>query len=245
MLTAWDGTLSKDSSAAALYQAWLPKLKAAVAEGLPRPPSDRQGPAAPADQALLLLLARAGLRGTVDLPDPWVDGTPRCSGCRVSDDATADERAAVRAALVGPALGEAWRDLAGRLGRDSSGWSWGTMHRAFFDHPLAASPAARAVLNAPDVPRGGDSTTPNATGSGARQTAGASFREVIDVSDWDRSMTINVPGASGQPGSPHYADLLPLWAEGRYHPLAFSRKAVESYAADRLMLLPAAGRTPR
>lgn len=58
-------------------------------------------------------------------------------------------------------------------------------------------------------------------------------------------MTINVPGVSGQPGSPHYADLLPLWAEGRYHPLPFSRRAVESYAADRLMLLPATGRTPR
>ena len=91
------------------------------------------------------------------------------------------------------------------------------------------------------MPRGGDSTTPNATGSGARQTAGASFREVIDVANWDRSMTINVPGASGQPGSPHYADLLPLWAEGRYHPLPFSRRAVESNAAQRLVLLP----TPR
>ena len=93
--------------------------------------------------------------------------------------------------------------------------------------------------------RGGDATTPNATGSGARQTAGASFRLVLDVSDWDRSTTINVPGASGQPGSPHYADLLPLWAEGRYHPLPFSRTAVESHAANRLMLLPAAAGAPR
>jgi penicillin amidase len=65
---------------------------------------------------------------------------------------------------------------------------------------------------------------------------------VIDVSDWDRSMTINVPGLSGQPGSPHYADLLPLWAEGQYHPLPFSRAAVAAAAAQRLVLVPAAAR---
>ena len=116
------------------------------------------------------------------------------------------------------------------------------MHRAFFEHPLASSPARRSVFNAGDAARGGDSTTPNATGGGARQTAGASFREVIDVSDWDRSMTINVPGLSGQPGSAHYADLLPLWAEGQYHPLPFSRSAVEAAAAERLLLMPAGAR---
>ena len=161
-------------------------------------------------------------------------------------DASAEERAAVRAALTGPALGEAWRELAGKLGPDPAAWSWGRMHRASFEHALAGSPALRAVMNTPDVPRGGDGTTPNATGSGARQTAGASFRLVLDVADWDRSTTINVPGASGQPGSPHYADLLPLWADGRYHPLPFSRRAVESNAAHRLMLLPAATTpTPR
>jgi penicillin amidase len=235
MLAAWDGALSKDSAAAALYQAWLPKLKAVV----------RQGASTIADRALLTLLARVGLRGAVAAPDPWVDGSPRCRGCQVPNDASAAERAAVRAALTGPALGEAWRELAGPLGPDPAEWSWGRLHRASFEHALAGSPALRALMNTPDVPRGGDATTPNATGSGARQTAGASFRLVLDVADWDRSTTINVPGASGQPGSPHYADLLPLWADGGYHPLPFSRRAVEANAADRLVLLPAAARTPR
>ena len=242
MLAAWDGALSKDSAAAALYQAWLPKLKAAIAAGQApdRASATRQGSSTIGDQALLTLLARAGLRGAVAAPDPWVDGSPRCRGCQVPTDASAAERAAVRAALTGPALGEAWRELAGKLGPDPATWSWGRMHRASFEHALAGSPALRALMNTPDVPRGGDATTPNSTGSGARQTAGASFRLVLDVADWDRSTTINVPGASGQPGSPRYADLLPLWAEGRYHPLPFSRRAVESSAAQRLMLLPAA-----
>jgi penicillin amidase len=139
--------------------------------------------------------------------------------------------------LTGPTLVDAWRDLRSRLGEPST-WEWGRMHRAFFEHPLASSPPRQAVFNTGDVARGGDSTTPNATGTGPRQTAGASFREVIDLSNWDASTTVNVTGLSGQPGARHYADLLPLWAEGRYHPLAFSRPAIEAAAAERLMLLP-------
>jgi penicillin amidase len=48
-----------------------------------------------------------------------------------------------------------------------------------------------------------------------------------------------VPGQSGQPGSPHYGDLLPLWAEGRYFPLLYSRARVEKETAHLLRLTPA------
>ena len=36
-------------------------------------------------------------------------------------------------------------------------------------------------------------------------------------------MATNVPGQSGQPGSPFYGNLLPLWERGEYFPLAYSR----------------------
>ncbi|WP_244470743.1 penicillin acylase family protein [Microvirga massiliensis] len=42
-----------------------------------------------------------------------------------------------------------------------------------------------------------------------RVTAGASFRIVLDVGNWDQSVTINTPGQSGDPFSPHYRDLAP------------------------------------
>ena len=64
------------------------------------------------------------------------------------------------------------------------------------------------------------------------------FREVIDLTDWDRSTATSVPGQSGQPGSPHYGDLLPLWGEGRYFPLLYSREAIEKTARERLVLEP-------
>jgi penicillin amidase len=69
-------------------------------------------------------------------------------------------------------------------------------------------------------------------------TSGASFRMVVDVGGWDNSRAINTPGQSGDPASPHYRDLAPLWAEGRYFPLLYTRSAVEKVAESRLVLRP-------
>ena len=79
----------------------------------------------------------------------------------------------------------------------------------------------------------------NATSCAAfQQTNGASYREILDLSDWDRSVMTNVPGESGDPESPHYSDLLDDWASGRYHPMPFTRKAVEAAAAEHWLLVP-------
>jgi len=130
------------------------------------------------------------------------------------------------------------REARELMGQNPADWKWGRIHRAAFEHPMATTVERREVFNLADVPRGGDATTVNNTGNGRLQVHGASFREVIDVSDWDRSTMVNVPGQSGQPTSRHYGDLLPLWASGRYHPMAFSREAVERNAAARLWIRP-------
>jgi len=91
--------------------------------------------------------------------------------------------------------------------------------------------------------RPGDSETVNSTGhtrSSFEQTSGASYRQILDAGDWDRSLAVNVPGQSGQPGSPHYSDLMPLWKDGLYFPLLYSRAAVEKHTVNRLVLQPAA-----
>jgi penicillin amidase len=51
-------------------------------------------------------------------------------------------------------------------------------------------------------------------------------------------MTTNVPGESGDPSSPHYSDLLADWAAGKYHPLPYTRKAVEAATVERMTLTP-------
>ena len=102
-------------------------------------------------------------------------------------------------------------------------------------------PGVAALTDPEPVSRPGDDYTVNATGyplGSFDQISGASYREILDLSDWNHSVAVNVPGQSGQPGSPHYSDLIPLWSEGKYFPLLYSRGAVEKEAADKLVLQP-------
>ena len=141
--------------------------------------------------------------------------------------------------IMSESLDEAFAELASTLGEDFADWRWGDLHKISFRHPLANSPVRRSVLDLGSIRRGGDGFTPNASrGPGYSQSSGASYRHILDMADWDRSVFTSTPGQSGQPGSPHYGDLLPMWAEGRYAPLVFSRSAVEENTAHRLLLEP-------
>ena len=131
-------------------------------------------------------------------------------------------------------LAAALRQLKKEQGPDMDHWQWGRLHHIDFPHPLNADQFHRGPLARP-----GDSFTVNATsGAAFQQTNGASYREILDLSDWDRSMTTNVPGESGDPSSPHYSDLLADWAAGKYHPLPYTRKAVEAATVERMTLTP-------
>jgi len=133
-------------------------------------------------------------------------------------------------------LHDAERELAARpRGTDSPDLTWGAVHTARFRHPLSAT------YDLPAASRSGDANTVNATGgANFAQTAGASFREVIDLADFDRSIVTNVPGQSADPRSPHYADLLPLWANDQFFPLVFSRARVEAETERVTWLMPKA-----
>jgi penicillin amidase len=108
-----------------------------------------------------------------------------------------------------------------------------------FRHPVPG------IAGAGEFARPGDGNTVNATsGSGYLQTAGASYRQIIDVSDWDKSVMTNTPGESGNPESPHYSDLAQPWSQGKYHPMPFTRKAVEAATEHRLTLVPSSPAFP-
>jgi penicillin amidase len=96
-----------------------------------------------------------------------------------------------------------------------------------------------SLLNVGPISRDGYGLTPLSTGGkGFSQTVGATFREVIDVSDWDRSVATSAPGQSGQPGSPHFSDLAKLWGDEHYFPLPYSDSAVSANAEATLLLIP-------
>ena len=66
----------------------------------------------------------------------------------------------------------------------------------------------------------------------------SSYRQVLDVGNWDQSRAVNTTGQSGNTMSPHYFDQNPLWSSGTYRTFVFSRSAVEKARASRLLLTP-------
>ena len=132
------------------------------------------------------------------------------------------------------ALRSSLQDLEERRGAAVSEWKWGKVHTIDFRHPLGVASMHRGPIARP-----GDGNTVNAaSGTNFQQTSGASYRQILDVSDWDKSVMTNVPGESGDPNSPHYSDLLQDWASGKYHPMPYSRKAVEAAVEERIQLVP-------
>jgi penicillin amidase len=127
-----------------------------------------------------------------------------------------------RRGLLEKGLRAVINSLKGSQGADWSHWRWGRMHARRFEHQLLDQ------FDLPPVERPG--------GAGTVAADGASYRHILDVSDWDRSLATNTPGQSGQPRSPFYGNLLPLWAENQYFPLVFSRAAVEKHTRHRLTL---------
>jgi penicillin amidase len=98
------------------------------------------------------------------------------------------------------------------------------MHTRDFPHPFVSA------FDLPTIERSG--------GNGAVAADGASYREIMDVADWDRSVVTNVPGQSGQPESPFYGNLLQLWDRAEYFPLVYSRGRVDKESAHKLTLRP-------
>jgi penicillin amidase len=218
----WDGKLTRESSDAALYEVWFQQICLALGERFSNKGGSR--------------LQKLGGRYN-DLPPNKVLHILT----NPDRDLFGDNPLTVRDQVLEDTLRSVRKELEYLLGPDASQWSWGKLHKVHFRHPLDQQPGAKHVLDLGPLSRPGDEYTVNATGAYGdswEQVSGASYREILDTSDWDQSVAINTPGQSGQPGSPHYSDLLPLWDTGRYFPLLYSRKAVEGETTDRLVLEP-------
>jgi len=132
--------------------------------------------------------------------------------------------------------------LSIKLGNEISTWQYGQInyHHALIKHQLgnAVDEVMRKKLEVGPLPRGGNGSTPGMTTNADNQTAGATFRIVTDVADWDKTMFTNAPGQSGDVDSPFYKNLFPLWGNDQYFPVYFSRKKIEEVAKERWLLQP-------
>jgi penicillin G amidase len=144
--------------------------------------------------------------------------------------------------VVRAAAADASASLRARFG-DSSEWRWDQIHAVKFSHALAGG--GRLLdwfFSRGPVPVAGDNMTVNKATTNLRRpfetSEAASYRQILDVGAWDESLGVTPSGQSGHPGSPHYFDQNDLWRQVRYHPMPFSRQAVERATAAVLELVP-------
>jgi penicillin amidase len=212
LLKAWDFRLSRDSAAAALFEVWQARhLRKAFRESvLPRAAAE--------------VVTSTDVRSMIEqLEKTW--------------------EPAKRRELLDTTLVAAYDELQHLQGQDPKHWRWGGLHHNLSEHAFSSvvDEATRARINVGPLPKDGGEHTPSQSSyrpEDFRQTNGPSFRIIVDVGNWDNSRAVNHPGQSGDPGSPHYRDLAPLWLEGRYFRLLYSRAAIEQATESRLHLTP-------
>jgi penicillin amidase len=218
LLKAWDHDETTASVAATIYEVWSAKhLGKAVVHAVAPP-------------AAWPLIGNGNLDAVLfhlENPGPEMGTDPKGARDRI---------------LLG-SLKAALTELDGRLGPDMTAWTWGRLHQAKFVPAIAAraDPALTAQMTLGPVPVPGGPSTPKAAAYDLKTfevTHGASVRMVMDVGAWDNSMMVNTPGESGDPASPHYGDLFPIWARGGYVPMLYSRAAVEAAAGEVIALTP-------
>jgi penicillin amidase len=215
LLTNWNHRMDRDSTAAALYDIWEQGMLKALTDRLI--PADKQ--------KMVSGVSRFKLT-------QWIDET---SGFAFGDNAN-ETRNAMMVAALDAAVG----DLTKRFGADMTGWEYGKIHYAEIIHPLShlMDEDTQKKINIPALSRGGAGNTLNANHGNSRQRSGASFRMIVDTADWDTTVGTNGPGQSGDPKSPHYADLFENWNKGDYFPMYFSKDKIKANAGSILILKP-------
>jgi penicillin amidase len=218
LLQDWNGELTRDSAAGALQAVWLQEITGAFFQ---KKDFDKD-----TATALKSLNHVGAMLTALERPtQAWFGAHPE----------------ATRNDLVATTFAKAVQRTRKLLGDDPKEWRWGKLHTVTFRHPLEKlEPAYAKAFNLGPVERPGDANTPqNARHDDTfQQVHGASYRHLLDLADWDRARATSTPGQSGQLGSPHYGDLLPMWAEAQYFPLAYSRSKVEEVTRQRLLLSP-------
>jgi len=192
-LRAWDGHMDRDKPEPLIFSAWLRELNRTLF-------APKLGP----DFEDYWGLRPDAVRAVLTAHPDWC-GASGCGGA------------------LAQSLDRALDDLSARYGSNPAGWSWGHAHRALFEHPLWSK-----------LPRLRDWLTPSIAADGGIDTvnAGAFFvndddapfadrhgpvmRMIVDMAAPDDARFMVVPGQSGNPVSPHWADLLTPWRNVDY-----------------------------
>jgi penicillin amidase len=226
-LSTWDRVMDADSAGAAVYAAVRDAAGKIVAHH-------------PALESLRIPFADepSGTYQPLELR-LWV----ALPGLLDADDASLLPPGTAWSDVLEEALAQGVAILRSAQGDDVRSWRWGALHVSAPTHPLSAThPEWGGRLDPPVVEMGGEWDTvfssAHAAGYGFNMTSGSVARYVFDLSDWDTSRWIVPSGASGDPGSAHFADQRTRWAAGELVPMRYTRAAVDAAATTTVRLSP-------
>lgn len=146
-------------------------------------------------------------------------------------------------AEIASALAAVVRTLEELHGPDAAEWSWGNVRPITLRHAVGDQKPLDKVFNIGPFPWGGDSNTIAQTSVDPIKATNdpgfiASLRMVADVGNWDECRWVLPAGQSGNPFSVHYDDQLRLWKEGDGVPIAWTTEAVDAATVATLTLNP-------
>jgi penicillin amidase len=225
-LLKWDRFAGEDSPQAALYMQFCMRLFQNTFQ-------DQLGDIAKSDGldkemwALYLLLQKPD--------DAWWDnaGTP--------------DKKETRDDILIRSFQEGYAATIAALGKNRNAWRWGALHTStFVSNPLGASgiKPIESLVNRGPVSTSGSTECLNNNiwhaSKGNFSVVGLipSMRMIINLADFDKSVTMNSTGVSGHPGSQWYGNQVVPWANLKYHTLPWTRNKVETAAKHRLYLNP-------
>lgn len=225
LLRSWDGDLGVDSPAGAVFELFLAEMTQRVARAK-APQSWRYllgHPMSVLSKYNLFCFRRMGHLVTLlhTQPAGWFP--------RTWDEEIAD------------ALGAVIEQLKKTSGSDPARWGWGRIRPLVMHHLLGQKKVFASIFNRGPFPCGGDTDTINQASVLPLDPLApadniASMRGVIDVGAWHNSRFILPGGQSGNPFSPHYDDMLPLWQRGEGVPIAWTPEEVGAATVQTLVL---------
>ncbi len=129
--------------------------------------------------------------------------------------------------IINRSMKKAYDLMTGEKGTQEN-WDWEDIHSLKYQHILGQVPLFK-FFNSGTFPVSGDRFTVKASFSESHETThGASYRMIVDLSDWTNSVCVLTSGQSGHFLSRHYDDQISLWLEGLYHPMLFRSEDIES-----------------
>ncbi len=228
LLREWDGKVAADSPAAAVFEFFVSRMSRRAVEAkaphsAPWVLGKGSNPLSPFSELAALRAGRLA-ELMIEQPRGWFQKS------------WPEEIAA--------ALAQAVADLQKRFGPDPTRWAWGRIRTLTFRNPLGSKAPLGGLFNRGPFPWGGDAyTVAQASADLLNPTANPHYvptaRAVLDVGEWESCRWVLPGGQSGDPASPHYDDLLPLYLKGEGVAIAWSSEVVRSATVNELRLTPA------